>query len=385
MRKRLIIVLLALLLLAGCAPDTPPATNPTVQEVYPTPLVEDFYVCTDKIDMIFHRNFSMANAAIFYLITKEPVTAEDVTVTTGDIPWAVTLSEREREEHPFYSQYMISRGVDWNEMYQIATQSRNEIDNILGQYAEEIGTDWEKWYPGYHCYFVKIEYTNKELPKPEVEDGHTETDLTVTVKGKTKVLKDACNIRFYKNLNQLPAHEGPLVISQISTSNGNFWPTEEGYFYSDDHTELLARADLTITGVDFMYSPSASFVQLQLVINGIRMDWDGKTPVDVMAGETVQLRFVAKDPELGGKIVTRANRIAMLEYTSGGENYITAVDRTYTLALDFYECYTFANGNAQSLYEYYADYRTKTSGWCWGYASLNGYGNGQTGNPFLDY
>ncbi len=389
MKKRFILVLLALLLLAGCAPDTPPATVPTVQEAYPTPLENDFYVCTDKIDMVYHRNFSMASSAVFYLMTKDPITAEDVAVKTGDIPWAVTLSRLSKaaELNPYRPEfpYMICRDVNWNDVYQAETEELDATYRLIDQYAEEAGPDLDYWFPGYSGYMVKIEYTNRDLPEPEVENGHTETDLTVTVKGNTQVLKDVCNIRFYDDLSQLPDHEGPLTITQMSTGNGNFWPTEEGYFYSDKYTVLTAREDATITGAYFYLSPSASFVELQLIVNGLKIDWDGKTPVDVMAGETVQLHYVAKDPELGGKIVTRCNRIAMLEYTSEGENYVQGIDCVYTPTFNFYECYTFANGNAENLYKFYADYRTKASGWCWGYVTLEDFGSGKTGNPFLDY
>ncbi len=383
MKRRIVLLLMFVLLLAGCTPHSESTRgSEDSKPQFPIPLEKDFYVCVGKIDKIFHSNFTLYDSTRFGLMTREPITEEDITVKTGDISWWVTLSEIDSgAELEWRHAHMMCKDTDWEAVYQSRLQSAESWGAFIEQNAAEAGPVPEDWFSGYHCYLVIIggalDYAST------VEDGHTETDLTVTVKGSTQVLEDVCNIRFYNELGQLPNHQGPMILSKLNIPGAYIQPTEDGYFYSSEYMEFLARdEDVTITGVSFLNSPSASFVRMQLSVEGVWMEWDGKTPVDVMAGEHVQLRFAAKDPALTGAVVNSCNRIVLLWYTSGGESYVLGADNKYSMLLTFDEYYTFAAGYGDVVYERYCEYLSKITGWEYGYPPYPGVEGSSSDNPF---
>ncbi len=396
MKKLLLIILAVLLLLTGCGPhaDTTnthsgDATQPTQGQVgYPTELEADFVVLSELMDgNAFLPTPSVSS--LFHLVSKKPLTQEDVTVTGGDLLWDVQLSEVKRYEgnsitndSHLYAAFLAYKDMDWAQVYSTMLQSQAEGSKLYNQHLAEYKQKYDQWYPEFYCYLVFIHGRN--YTGPAVDGTRTITDLSVTVNGSTQELNGVCNFVIYDyNYSAIP-DEAPLAIATMTVSPVHTYPTREGYFYSCDHNKFKAKKDLTITGARFLNCDTASFVKMELVIGDVRMEWDGKTAIDVAAGETVMLRYIAQDPTVGNILNGCFERNAVLEYTHEGASYDCFSWTTYLINPDAYECYAIANGRRDALFSYYADNQNYASGWYPGYVRY-GYVSGDTGNPFLDY
>ncbi len=392
--RYLLLVLALLLLLSGCigpaGTESTGESGPTASGLlYPSELEQDFTVLCEWMDGIGFLPW-MEMSGSFYLITKEPITEADISVQTGKLQWRVSLWEEEvydgttgLNHAQAYPTFLAYRDIKWDEMYNTLLQSENAFLEQYGQYTEDFDQKATGWYPEFYCYYVFMHC--QKIDNFVVDGVYTETDLTVTVKGSTQVLEDVCRFSIYEDEGiEYPAQSGPLRMAAFLGSILTTFPTDEGYFYNDEANSLVAKEDLTITGARFLHAETAEFVKMELEINGVRMSWDGKTPVDVAAGETVELRFIAKDPALGSVLVSCAQRLIAIDYTCQGEARVCAYSIQYGFKPDAYECYAMANGRRDALYSYYADCMVKARGWHPDYVSIYADKTGETGNPFLD-
>lgn len=336
-KKQIGAALTALLLtfcFAGCGqqPDTavPTATTETGQAAQQSisgipkpvspgsslidydPSREIYFTCENMfMDIYFHQT-SFASLK-FFIFSKSPIDTDSVDVivpvqnrykvTVYEYPYArKTTYMAEKEQgisaiKPFdYGLYQVYCGMDYKELGELyrsfseddlwTEEEIAEFDEANNLYAASFRELTEEDLPEFYVYIVDVFFDSDS----QVTEAFQEIDIVI---GSRTYHQKVGEIRLNNAQKPLSYPVGQYGCLSIGQGNLNLYTG--GISQHASAYDFTAETDMTLTGFRLL-GDHTEVLDIFLQINGIEFGWDGKSPIDLSAGDHVRMNIVLKNP-----------------------------------------------------------------------------------------
>lgn len=351
--------------LAGChVPRDPQATTVSV----PTrpPLPENIRMPTNDPDfwellcenshMIFYLGNSGSNTILFDLISARNLTGEPFCLTT-DTGAKVEDRFLEAEGMPMnYFTLAAYQGVSWAD---IAAE-------------EEPGTfhpELELWFnareqlqpelPTLYRYVLGFTFEELGLNLESPEQAQQVRTITATVSGKSKTY-DLGELIFQPGKYDVnDTYLGGLSTVEFGANHYGVSPSRDGIMELPK-LRYKAEKDVTLQGIRVIDCEDIEVVQCQIAVHGAdgrmyNMQWDGKSPVDIDEGSTLEMKVTVRDPAMAGKLIGNTMRYFVLDYTRDGESY-GAIYQLQSHIFAYYDSIYALKVDGVDMMPFYEDY-----------------------------
>ena len=337
MRKRniarIMAVLFLLSVLVGCAEQastqasTAGTTAPT--ETKPSKgsslVVYDpdrtiYFLCQNSLDM--YSSFPGYARFNFIILSKEALNLEtiEVSVPTSQ-PYTVDKFETEiprctedmqageSKAMKFYI-YEAYQGVDFYD--QSSEQYEQDVANALENFKNLTTEDLPEFYRyGFLVMFDNtVPYSDEEI-----------THLDITIDGQL----------YQPDIGSIRLHSEENHPFDFKVSNRTYGLVQLNCLYNDGlfsyslFEEIIAEEDMTIKGLQFL---GDNWEVLNLVVRGtvggmnVNFTWDGKTPIELFAGDKITFAGVLYNPNLTGLFYqTLLQSVLIIERNGETEGY----------------------------------------------------------------
>lgn len=376
-QQRLICLLLALILflLPGCSADMPEITTDaaettvipeetTAADLFDVPGRKDIYFATGNDYYDLYCGYSWIPGPEIRVLTRKPVNIR----VSADIQAEYTVSVFPQERGRSLTTYVVKEqegmrvatpavvgvhdlpvyiyqtyaGMDWEEVGKLRAEYhelKEEYDDGEGNYEEMIEarnrrsyaeTEYIQEYtelnmddlPVFYEYLVQIWITDAEVEETlktvqiTVDDTVYDVDI-----GEIRIMpsKDIDNAYAYLDSKSSP----PLMYLSAPYGNG-VEKCQSGIYY--------AETGLTLTGLHFLESSVSSLKVLDVTAviaddeemaylgEGIRIEWDGATPIYVEQGKYICFHMTIQDDRMK-ELNYHRKLYPVFEFECGGETY----------------------------------------------------------------
>jgi len=360
--RKIFVVLLVLLLLCGCSAHLPKdttadiVTNTTADAVTgestsdatttnlpdggerPDVVPAEFEKCKSGIhvaEVCLDRDIYMDSSdwtLDFYIFSEEELDISNVTV---DIPvessYSLLLSELYLGEAPgtysdfwgdnilfTYDVYLNYLGFDWTELAdkfqkmtaaeetaktektsearQAYSAAQKEYSDYYNQYQDEYWLLDETMLPQFHGYKLMVTFDYGEIPVDEAFNS-----LTIKV-GDQVLPLDIGEVRLHCSSRFSYDYDAFEYIDASMASSRTLHVPSANYQH---HDHLIALKDFMLTGYEVHLDNieiGDIYLQIQSESKGARdFLWDGKTPLEIMAGDKVELNTTLVIPQLANQ------------------------------------------------------------------------------------
>lgn len=324
---------------------------------------EDYWhLACENTDVVLYKNYG-ANGFEFELISTFPIEEEELALKVETVDPSVSYQvsyykqdSQEDEIFPFYI-YQCYKGMDWKYIKRLEQEDNNsnseELSNLQNLYREEYQNALEQGkLPELYSYMVGIRFDLAKMNSIVNIDA-----ISVTLKGKTKryaldsFVLDAVEEFNFKNegiLSTMGILDAPIHVS----SEGILDLTE-----IDLHSEKPFR----LTGLSFLKRNVKDISDCTVTLTKAdgkttEMEWDTKTPIAVMKGESISVQAYCKDTHLAGVLEATVTKDIIVHYESEeGTPYTEIMQGIYRMRPGMYDVY--AEKGGANVLSYYLDYK----------------------------
>jgi len=327
-----------------------------------------WYLASKNTNAVFYKNLSGSRGLEFELVTAFTFETDELVVEVQTLNSNVSHvadcwrdAQEEEEVFPFYI-YQCYKGVDWKLMGELAAkqnedggtdiETTQELRKIQNMYLEEYQDALDqKKLPQLYRYKVGISFKLDNMNSIE----HVKS-ITLTLRGETKqydfdnLILDSEKEFEYENLGistSAAALDAPIYISNDGTLDLTY-------------LDLQSQESFTLTGLSILGEDSPSITDCYVTLTKddgteTEIKWDGKTPTQILEGESVRIQAFCKDPKLAGVMEAVTAKYIMLQYLSAdGKECTEFMQGTYRMRQGLYDLYAVSDG--VNILSYYLDY-----------------------------
>ena len=324
-----ILTFVLLFSLSACAPSTSAPKKSEEQadilQDEPVPLKENYWhLACENTNAVLYRSFG-ASGLEFELISAFPLEADelvvDVEASNPGISYQVSYYQQNAEEEDFpFHLYQCYQG--------------------MGQEGYQIALDQDKL-PKLYSYIVGIKFDLAKMGSVECIDA-----ILLTLRGETKRYElDSLVLDAEQELN----FENDGILTTLGVSDAPIEISKDGVLDLTD-IKLQSEETFTLTGLSFFEEDTAVMSDCSVVLTKAEgttteMQWDRKTPMSVMKGESVCIQVFCKDPQLAGVMEANVTKYIMVQYESkGGKTCTELMQGIYRMRQGMYDLYAEADG-----------------------------------------
>ena len=354
--------------------DNPPeetkqdSSQADFQEKLPSTIDDYWHLACQNTNVILYKNLSGAQGLEFELVAAFPIGTDELVVelekSNPRVSYQVYCDQDAQEEiFPLYL-YQCYQGIDWRKRGKLTKQCQ-ESDDLGSETVQEL-EEMQKVYlaeyqaalaqgklPQLYRYIVTINFNFDNFDSVE----HVSA-MTLTLHGKTKryalesLVLDAEKEFNLENLSfstTLAVYDVPIYISNDGELD---IPILE--------LKPLQPESFTVTGLSVFDEDMVPITNCTVMITKsdgtvIEKEWDCKTPIPVLAGESVSLHAICKDSKLGGIMEAMTTKSLIVKYLSAdGQEYTEIMRGTYRMRQNLYDLYAVADG--ADVLSFYLDY-----------------------------
>ena len=351
--KKLFVIILAMLLLCGCAAKVPDetqagkneATTEATERQWVTAATTEYLyddvppavipaeiatataepvILETNWDIDYYRGTRLPQLD-FFVISTEPISKENVSMELPiDISFEFDFAlytngqaPKELVNNPgayvlfSYDHYLHYCDFEWDELatkYQRLEDAqialRNGYSSEKKKEFTEAQTEYESFYQQFYNDYLQLDldmlpqyYYYQVILYPGVPTEELVlTTIDLTINGKTTTV-DIGEVRFHTDevkKNQSTVYE--FIGEYTLAAYAPILELNNTYWFS---TDFVAKKDLLLTGFDIA-KDDIEYSKLVLIISskGTNFEWDGKMPVEVPAGSHVFINVTLTDPRL---------------------------------------------------------------------------------------
>ena len=366
MKRRICFTLLAFLLLlalSGCnAPvggeggkptDAPPVSDAPL--VYVANIKDYWNLSCKNTNAVIYKNVSGMNGLEFELVSAFKFDENELNIALEISDPSITYRagcylyvQEEEEPFPFYI-YQCYRGMDWKKLSELRAavtdadiKASQDFKTMKDMYLNEYTAALEQGtLPQLYRYVLGVGFN--------MENCSTAANvkaISLTLRGETKryvfdnLLLDAetefgfesVEISETLAVSDAPVYfsnEGIIDLASLDfTSPDSF--TLTGLSFFEDHATVITDCSLILTRADGVT---------------VEMKWDCKTPVPILAGETVKIHAYCADPKLAGVIEGITVKYIMVQYVSAeGHECTELIQGIYRMRQGLYDLCAVSQG-----------------------------------------
>lgn len=343
------------------------STQPASQDK-PVAIIENYWhLACKNTNAIFYKNLSVSRGMEFELVSAFPFEEEELAIqveTDSNVPYRVSCYQNPQEVEDIFPLYIYQcyQGMDWKHMGGLA-EKPGENDGTDIETVQELGKTQNMYYGGYqaaldqgklpklyrYIFGIGFDLNNLYLAV------HVNA-ITLTLRGETKryafdnLLLDAEKEFGFEStgiLMTMAISDAPIYISNDGTLDLTY-------------IDLQSQEPFTLTGISFFGEDPAVIIDCSVTLTQAdgketEMKWDCKTPIQVLAGESVRIHAVCEDPRLAGVMEAVIAKYIMVHYISAdGKECAELVQGIYRMRQGLYDLYAVAGG--ANVLSYYLDY-----------------------------
>lgn len=328
---------------------------------------EYWHLACENTDVVLYKNYG-ANGFEFELISTFPIEENELVLkaeTAGpSVSYQVDCyqqNSQEKEVFPFYI-YQCYKGMDWKYIKQLEQENNNskgaELSDLQELYRDEYQNALEQEkLPQLYSYMVGINFDLANMNSIAKIDA-----ISLTLKGKTKrYVLDSFVLDAEEEFN----FENDGILSTMGVLDAPIHISLEGILDLTE-IELHSEKPFTLTGLSFLKKAAKDISYCAVTITKAdgtvtEMEWDTKTPITVMKGESVSLHAYCKDAQLAGVMEANVTKDIMVQYESeDGTPYTEIMQGTYRMRPGVYDVY--AEKGGANVLSYYMDYKLLAEG-----------------------
>ncbi len=284
---------------------------------------EDFFeVFCDHCTVKASLAFSCTNGAQFSMISAQPLTEEDVKITTsyeGTVVTALIDESYGEDLRGWFSEYIffLFQGYSAEDIFKyeegrMSGAQREEMNALRSAYRKLTLEDIPPLYL-YTLYFYpqELEYDVK--------------DMTVTVHGvsKTYEFEQMVMVDEERQRNPWPGEVSPLRVETFILDGAGCEVNDDGCFTVFATLEI--REDVSLRNI-WLYDPAdaevlcAEIIQTDTSGNEMSSLWDMQSDYPLLEGENVLVTVYLRDPRTAGLLWQNRTYYLIFDYTVDGEN-----------------------------------------------------------------
>ncbi len=291
-----------------------------------------FEVFCDNCTVYAHDGFAIINGAQFSMISAQPLTEEDVKVTTsydGTVVTALIDESRGVDLREWFDEYIffLFQGYPAEDIFKfeegrMAGSQQEEMNDLRLAFQELALEDIPSLYL-YTLYFLpqEFEYDVKDMTV-------TVHDVSKTYEFEQMVMLDGMEtpVEFY------PAEQHPLRVENFITEGANCGESEDGSF--EIYTELVISEDVSLRNIWIYGTPEAEVLGAEVIqtdAEGNEMSslWDMESDFPLSAGESVGVVAYVRDQRTAGLLWQNRTLYLIFDYTVDGEAVYSATNSVF--------------------------------------------------------
>ncbi len=282
-----------------------------------------FEVFCDHCTVLGHGGFAVTNCTRFAMISAQPLTENDVKVTSsydGTVSMALTDENYSGDPREWFSEYIffLFQGYSAEDIFKyeegrMSGAQREEMNALRSAYRKLTMEDIPTLYL----------YTLNVLPK---EYEYDVKDITVTVRGVSKtyefeqmVMQEITEAPF----QYWPGEVSPLRVETFILDGAGCEVNDDGCFTVFATLEI--REDVSLRNI-WLYDPAdaevlcAEIIQTDTSGNEMSSLWDMQSDYPLLEGENVLVTVYLRDPRTAGLLWQNRTYYLIFDYTVDGEN-----------------------------------------------------------------
>ena len=290
------------------------------------------YIGSEHVYMDYYIGFTKLPSFYFYIFSRQPLDPDSISVTFPvDLPFVVTVNDQ-RVEKKTMAMVEKTGGLGYTSMPYHVYQAYRGADDVYADFERLRSADLAE----FHVYSVVVGLFNIR----ELDETVTMDKLDVTVGDEVYEAK-------LGRVRLLPAEEFPadypVVMGKGITGNNC-------QLYNDGLSDLAnvfevnnAQEDMTITNL-YMVEEESRILDISVLLKSdgtnVQMQWDGKTPIHVYKGDSIEIDVIIKNPHTA-KLLNYVMCHTVIEFLNSNNEKVCAVN-------------TQVGSEGRNLYEHYA-------------------------------
>ncbi|MGN1457839.1 MAG: hypothetical protein ACI4XP_07790 [Acutalibacteraceae bacterium] len=299
-------------------------------KILPSALTDEYIICVNNMNLEIVKGWTMMPSFKFNVLSKEPLTAGDVSVKLDkDMPFDVIYNETDESDGKF-ADYIccLYNNIDLSKM------SDSKI-------AEEYDSLTDEQFPQFYNNTYTVQFDSQIIIAPE-----TIKKMEVTVKGKTYNV-DLGKIQFVEYPEE-NVGEHNLAFNSMGGSGINIKGSKNGII-SLPSKDATVNKDIKIKDIRLANKSdtiSINKVDIDLTSDDktVSQEWKKGTDLEIKKGTDVTFNFEIKDTKFAENPNYAVNIYILVEYEADGKTYVASTQALCESRFD-----------SQTLYAMYKD------------------------------